>query len=59
MEHDEVSEYTWEAKENEWLPYVRNHVLKTAFCYARYTRGMEEITDFGMKNSLTFPIFSE
>ena len=30
-------------------------MLSTAFCYARYTMGMEELTNFGMKNSLTLP----
>ena len=55
MEHDEIHEDTWEAKEKEWLPYVKNDVLSTAFCYARYTMGMEELTEFGMKNSLTLP----
>ena len=55
LEHDEIYEDTWEAKENEWLPYVKNDVLSTAFCYARYTMGMEELTGFGMKNSLTLP----
>ena len=55
LEHDEVYEDTWEARENEWLPYVKNDVGSTAFCYARYTMGMEEITGFGMKNSLTLP----
>ena len=44
-----------EAKENEWLPYVKNDVLSISFCYARYTMGMEEITGFGRKNSLTSP----
>ena len=53
LEHDEIFEDTWEAKENERLPYVRNDVLSTAFCYARYTVGMEELAGFGMKNSLT------
>ena len=53
LEHDEVYEDTWEARENEWLPYVKNDVLSTAFCYARYTMGMEELTEFDMKNSLT------
>ena len=53
LEHDEIYEDTYEAKENEWLPYVKNDVLSTAFCYARYTMGMEELTNFGMKNSLT------
>ena len=55
MELDEIFEDTWEARENEWLPYVKNDVLSTAFCYARYTMGMEELTKFGMKNSLTLP----
>ena len=55
LEHDEIYEDTWEEKENEWLPYVKNDVLSTAFCYARYTMGMEELTGFGMKNSLTLP----
>ena len=55
MEHDEIYEDTWEAEENEWLPYVKNDVLSTAFCYGRYTMGMEELTGFGMENSLTLP----
>ena len=55
LEHDEIYENTWKEKENEWLPYVKNDVLSTAFCYARYTMGMEELTEFGMKNSLTLP----
>ena len=55
LEHDEIYEDTYEAKENEWLPYVKNDVLSTAFCYARYTMGMEELTNFGIKNSLTLP----
>ena len=55
LEHDEIYEDTWEEKENEWLPYVKNDVLSTAFCYARYTMGMEKLTEFGMKISLTLP----
>ena len=55
LEHDEIYEETWKAKENEWLPFVKNDVLSTAFCYARYTKGKEEITNFEMKNSLTLP----
>ena len=43
------------AEKNEWLPYVKNDVLSTAFCYARYTMGIEELTGFVMKNSLTLP----
>ena len=54
-EHDEIYEDTWEENENAWLPYVKNDVLSTAFCDARYTMGMEKLTGFGMKNSLTLP----
>ena len=53
LEHDETCEDTWEAREIEWLPYVKNDVLSTAFCYATYTMGMEKLTELGMKNSLT------
>ena len=55
MEHGEIFEDTWEARENEWLPYAKNDVLSVAFCYARYTMCVEEITTFGLKNSLTLP----
>ena len=43
LEHDEIYEDTWEAKGNRWLPYVKNDVISTAFCYASYTMGMEEL----------------
>ena len=55
LEHDEIFEDNWEEKENEWLPYLKNDVLSTAFSYARYSKRMEELTGFGMKNSLTLP----
>ena len=55
LEHDEIDEDNWEQKENEWLLYLKNDVLSTAFCYVRYTMAMEELTGFGMKNSLTLP----
>ena len=55
LEHDEIFEDNWEEKENEWLPSLKIDVLSTAFSYARYSKGMEELTGFGMKNSLTLP----
>ena len=55
MEHDKIYEDTWEERENECLLYVKNDVFSTAFCYARYTMGIEELTEVGMKNSLTLP----
>ena len=42
VEHDEIYEDSWEAREHEWLRYVKNDVLSTAFCFARYIMGMEE-----------------
>ena len=30
-------------------------MLSTAFFYARYSKGMEKLTGFGMKNSLPLP----
>ena len=53
MDHCEIYEDTWEDKQHEWLAYLKNNVLSTAFRYARYTMGMEEITGLGMKNSIT------
>ena len=53
MEHDKIHEDTWEARENEWLRYVKNDVFSTAYCFARYIMGMEELTHFGMTNNLT------
>ena len=35
MEHDEIYDKNWAEIENDWLPYVKNDVLSTAFCYAR------------------------
>ena len=55
LELDEIYEDTWKAEEHELLPYVKNDVLSIAFCYARFTMGMEELTNFGMKNSLSLP----
>ena len=42
-------------EEIEWIPFVKNDVLSTAFSYARYTMAMEKSTGFVMKNSLTLP----
>ena len=55
LEHDEISEDNWEEKENELLPYLINDVSSTVFSYARCSEGIEKLTGFGMKNSLTLP----
>ena len=37
------------------LDYVKNDALCTAFSYARYTKAMEDITCFGIKDCLSLP----
>ena len=39
----------------EWLDYVKQDVLCTAFPYPRYTKATEEITGFGMKDCSSLP----
>ena len=53
MNHDEVDGGNYKSKKNEWLPYVKNNVLSTAFSYARYIKFMEEITGFSIKDCLS------
>ena len=55
MNHGEIFQATWEDKEDEWLLYVKNEMSSTVFCSSRYSKGIEKITRFGMKNSLTLP----
>ena len=53
--HDEVVGNNYKDKKLQWLDYVKNDVLCTAFSYARYTKAMEEKTGFGMKDCLLLP----
>ena len=55
MNLDETDENNWEIKKNDWLPYVKNDVLCTAYSYVRYNKCMEEITGFSMKDCLSLP----
>ena len=55
INHNGVYSDTWKDKKDEWLPYVKNDVLCTAFSYARYIKAMEEITGFSMKDCLSLP----
>ena len=55
MNHDEVDGNNYKDKINDWLPYVKNDVLCTAFSYARYCKAMEEKTGFSMKDCLSAP----
>ena len=55
MDHVEVYADIWEDKKHEWLKYVKKDVLCTAFSYAWYSKAMEEVTGFGMKDCLSLP----
>ena len=55
MNHDKIEYNNYKDKLNEWLPYVKNDVLFTAFSYARYIKAKEEITRFSMKDRLSLP----
>ena len=48
--YEEVLANTWRDKIDEWIDYVKNDVLCTAFSDARFSKAMEDITGFGMKH---------
>ena len=50
MNHDEITGDNYKDKKDEWLCYVKNDVLCTAFSCARYIKAMEEITGILIKN---------
>ena len=58
MDHDELFEDTGKNQSDERLGYVKNDSLCTDFAYARYSRGMEELTGFSRKNNLTLPLLA-
>ena len=55
IDHDGVDGNNYKDKIDEWLPYVKNDVLCTAFSYARYIKAMEGETGFSMKDCLSLP----
>ena len=55
MNHDEIDYNNYIDKMNEWIPYVKNDVICSAFSYARYIKSMEEITGLSMKDCLSLP----
>ena len=55
MDHDEVDGNNYKVIKDEWLPYVKNDVLCTAFFYARYCKAMGETTGFSVKDCLSLP----
>ena len=57
MNHDVVDGNNYKNKKDEWLPYVKQDVFFTAFCYAKHSKSMQEITGFSMKDCLSLPGF--
>ena len=55
MNPDEVDGDNYKDKKDEWLDYVKQDVLYTAFSYDRYTKTMEKITGFGIRDCLSLP----
>ena len=55
MNHDEINGNNYKDKKGIWLPYVKNDLLCTSYCYARYCKAMEDITGFSMKDCLSLP----
>ena len=55
MNHDDIDGNNYKDRKDIWLPYVKNDVLCTSYCYARYSKAMEEIARFSMKDCLSLP----
>ena len=55
MNHRDIDGHNYQDKKDDWLDYVEQDVLCTAFIYARYCKAMKEINGFGMKDCLSLP----
>ena len=55
LDHNEIDYNNYKDMKSQWLPYVKQDVLCTAFIYARYIKCLEEITGFSMKDCLSLP----
>ena len=53
MDPDEIDAINYKDKQDEWLDYVKQDMLCTAFSYAQKSKALEEITGFGMKICLS------
>ena len=49
MDQDEFDYSNYKDKKDDWLPYLKQVVLCTAFSYARYCNATEEINGFSIK----------
>ena len=52
MNHDEITGDNWRDKKDEWVDYVKNDVLCTAFSYARYCQDFPGVS---LKDCLSLP----
>ena len=53
MRYNKIDGKNYKDKKHEWLDYVKNDVFCTPFSYARYSKALEEITGFSMKDCLS------
>ena len=54
MNKDDVYSDTWREKQSEWSDYGKKDLLCTAFSYARYTKAIENINGFSIKDCRSF-----
>ena len=59
MDHDGIYGHIWDEKQKHGCLILKIEVLSTAFCYARYSKGTEELTNFGMENSISLPALAK
>ena len=55
IDHNDIDGNNYKDKKDIWLPCLKNDVLCTSYCYARYIKAVEEITKFSMKDCLSLP----
>ena len=53
MNRDEIDYNNYKDKNDEWLDYVKQVALCTAFTYGRYCKAMEEINGFSIEDCLS------
>ena len=53
--NDDIDGNNYKDKKDIWLPYVKMDVLSTSYCYARYSKAVQEITGFPKEYCLSLP----
>ena len=45
-----------EKKKDEWLDFIKNDFICAAYSYASYSKYIQKLTGFGMKDCLSLPV---